>query len=226
MLERHTQLRPAGHNLRLIRPDERPQNLHTRIGAQADGLRHGLHEILPAVRVDCMVPRMRRDHQRLRPAALRNARRNGQEHPVAEGHDRLRQVLRRVIGIRNGIRAAEQGTLEVRGQAGNINLPIRHPQGLRLPASTGQLTRGMVAAVVKRDSAEQLMVTVRPVQGGGGIQPPGEQNSSLHGSLTQDGSPGSAPPRWSTEYRLGNRSAPPPASSAAAPPPPGHPEYG
>lgn len=73
----------------LGRVDEGPQNADSGIGSQPDGVRHGGHEFLPAVRVNAVVPGMGGNDEPARAVAFRNACRHGQEDAVAERDDGL-----------------------------------------------------------------------------------------------------------------------------------------
>ena len=76
-----------GGDAALGRADEGTQDAQPGIGSQADGLRHGGHEFLPAVRVNAVVPGMGGNDKLLRSAAFRHPGRDGQEEAVAEGDD-------------------------------------------------------------------------------------------------------------------------------------------
>lgn len=89
MREVHAQLCALRGYLSLACVDEGCQHLKLRVGAQADGLAHGVHEFRAAVGIQVVVARVGGNHQPLRARAFRHARGNGQEDAVAERHHGL-----------------------------------------------------------------------------------------------------------------------------------------
>ena len=175
-----TELGAGGGYFRLGAGDEGTQNLQIRVGAVGDSGRHGCHELLPAVGVDGVVATVGGDDQPFGTLAFGNAGGNGQENAVAEGDNCLLHVLLGIAAGGNGIRSAQQGTFQMRRDGAEVDFVVGHAAVLSLPAGAVQLAGGVVAAVVEGKGADHLVVAQRPVQGGGGIQPAGEENSYFH----------------------------------------------
>src|SRR5271165_7116592 len=77
------QLVPAPGDIRLGHRDKWPDQLDPRISPKPDRIPHRLHELLPAVRIDRVIPRMRRDDHPGSLNALRESRGNTQHDAIS-----------------------------------------------------------------------------------------------------------------------------------------------
>lgn len=178
----NTKLVAEGDNLPFAEVDEGTQDFQLGVGAKADGAGHGLHEVLPAIGVDGVIPGVGGDDNARGAVAFRNASGHGQKDAVAEGNDGLFHVFRGVVFRGDGIGTAQQGAVQVRGNGGDVNLMVGDAEMFRLPAGAGEFMAGVVAAVVKCQGSGYLVVPAGPMESGGGIQPAGEENRDIHGS--------------------------------------------
>ena len=171
--------------------DEGAQDLELGVGAEMDGVCHGGHEVFSAIGVEGVVAVVGGNDDGFRAVAFRDTGGDGQEDTVAEGDDGLLEVFLCVVAGGDGICAAEQGAGEMLRDGGDVYLMIGDAEMLCLPACAGELASGVVAAVIEGQGAHNLMVGVRPVQGGGGVQTAGEENGNVH-ALRQGGFPAGA----------------------------------
>lgn len=180
--EVHPKLVPPGGDVLLPDGDEWAKHLDSHVGALPDRLGHGCHELLPAVRVDGVIPRMGGDDQPLGLAALGESGGDGEHNAVSERdhggfHGRLL-----VVPIRNLATGLEEvGGKEIVHKVQSDSLMGNTKQPSMVPGE-GNLAVVVLRAVVETDGPHDLVFPGSMVESYDRVHSSADKHHNFHAS--------------------------------------------
>ena len=164
----------------LVPADERAGEADARIGTEADGCVHRVHERRPAIGVDGVVAGVGGDGDRARTDALGESGGDGQQDAVAERHH---GAAHRAIGVM-AVRDLAARHQEIGGQqpaeAAQIHHLVADAEGGGLRPRQRQLAVVVLGPVVEAQCGGDPARRVLVVEQGGGIHPAAQQNHRAH----------------------------------------------
>jgi len=142
------------------------------VGAEAEGIAHGLHKVLAAIWVDCMVAGVSGDDQTCGSEAFGVASGDGKKDAVAKGHDRLFHGKFFVMAVGNFSAFLQ----EVRGEKlidkGQMDDLVGDAQAIGVEFCEGNFEGIMFGAVVEADGGGDITFEVCVIECDHGIHSP------------------------------------------------------
>lgn len=124
------------------------------LDARANRISHGFHKGLPAIRVDCVVARVRSDHQAIRFFTLGEARRDREHDAITKRHDGLFHALLLVVPLRDLASFFKEIGLKFLADEIERNRKVRNPQLFRVPFREGNFPVIVLRPVVKAQASD------------------------------------------------------------------------
>lgn len=178
--EVHPQFVPSGGDVLLSYGNEGADHLDPRVGALTNRLGHGSHELLPAVRVNGVIPRMRGDDEPLGPPALGKSGGDGEHDAVSERDDSGLHGGLLVVSVGDlSSRSEEIGTEEFIHESKGDGL-VRDPEKPCLVLGKGDLLVVVLGAVVEADGTQDLVLPGGMVKGDDGIHSSADKHDDFH----------------------------------------------
>ena len=167
----HTEFGSAAGDAGLGHGDEGADDFHFRVGAEADGVGHGFHEVLAAVGIDRVVAGVGGDDEAVRFQAFRKSGGDGEHDAVAKWHDGPFHRLLFVVSLRNFTTRLQQVGREHLANESQPDFPVRHTQSGCVVRGEGNLAVVVFGPVVKADGADDFVTPMGLVKRGDGIHP-------------------------------------------------------
>ena len=134
------------------------QHLYAGICSQPRSFRHGADKLRSAVGVDGVVAAVIGHHHIFQPVRLSHTCRYREHDAIAEGHNGRFHILFIIVALGDGLGALQERTLEILVHKSQIDYDMLDAQALAVHGGKGNLTRIVIAAIIKRDTQRYTLL--------------------------------------------------------------------